>query len=110
MSFPLLIQQSSWSYIDVLYIEMILGSISTFLVTGAFVDEHFLKPFLKQNDFPEEEIQNLRSNLSDNSEIGSPRNQAFDVRINKMAFPLSYAANINLTYIDTFSQRHLEFE
>ena len=41
MSFPLLIQQISWSYIDVLYIKMILGSISTFLVTGAFVDEHF---------------------------------------------------------------------
>ena len=41
MSFPLLIQQISWSYIDVLYIKMILVSISTFLATGAFVDEHF---------------------------------------------------------------------
>ena len=30
--------------------------------------------------------------------------------INKIALLLSYAGNINLTYIDIFSQRHLEFE
>ena len=57
---------------------MILGSIPTFFVTGALVDEHFWKPFLKQNDFPVEETQNLSSILSENSEICSPRDQAFD--------------------------------
>ena len=51
---------------------------------------------LKQNDFPVEEIQNLRSNLSENSEICSPRDQAFDDRF-------VYFNNTCPTFIQHFS-------